>query len=51
MIVQQERVANKIVGGEAKKRWTAPEVTRLDFPKTAFAKETGFPDSSYSHGS
>ena len=35
MIMQQAQIANKIASGETGKRWTAPEVTRLDFPKTA----------------
>jgi hypothetical protein len=35
MIMQQEQVTNKIAGGQTRKRWTAPEVTRLNFPKTA----------------
>ena len=35
MIARQEQVASEVRTTEAKKRWVAPEVTRLEFAKTA----------------
>jgi len=40
--------ANEILS--PKKRWIAPEVTRLEFPKTAaVSNEQNNPDSFYGH--
>jgi hypothetical protein len=35
MVVRQEQVSGMTEGRQSKKRWLPPEVTRLEFPKTA----------------
>ena len=47
-MIRTAKVESKVETREAKKRWSAPQVTRLEFPKTA--AQTGFtatPDLLY----
>lgn len=46
MVKQEQRV---IVAEASKKRWVAPEVTRLEFPKTAGSGHNPGIDSSLSY--
>lgn len=47
---RNEEVERNIRTGETRKPWAAPEVTRLDFPKTAnFNLKNQANDSLYNH--
>ncbi len=52
MIARIEQIESEVGTAGVKKRWVAPNVTRLDFPKTAFSPfGSGSHDSLYSVGS
>jgi hypothetical protein len=41
MTTRDEQTERKFATGKALKRWTAPEMARLDFPKTAATTAVG----------
>jgi hypothetical protein len=50
MIAPQEQVGSEVRVTDAKKPWVAPEVTRLEFAKTAFSRTSIFNEGTvYNH--
>jgi hypothetical protein len=48
VMIRSGQVESKVATREAKKRWAAPEVTRLEFPKTAALSISGLSvDATY----